>query len=135
MNLTIDTSKTILAIQQEFNAFFPFLKIEFFTRAHQRGKASEAKYILSPGRRLEEFVGRAVKTERDLRSDMTVFQLEKMFEDEFGLHIQVFRKSGRIWLETTVTDDWTLELQNEQGKELSTPNQSKDEAPDYHEQE
>jgi hypothetical protein len=32
---------------------------------------------------------------------------------------QVYRKSGKIWLETTVTDSWTLEEQNKQGESLS----------------
>jgi hypothetical protein len=31
----------------------------------------------------------------------------------------VFRKSGKTWLETSVTDDWTLKRQNEEGMELS----------------
>jgi hypothetical protein len=33
--------------------------------------------------------------------------------------VQVFRQSGRVWLETTRTDDWTLAEQNKQGEELS----------------
>jgi hypothetical protein len=33
--------------------------------------------------------------------------------------VQVFRKSGKVWLETTVTDGWTLEEQNLQGEALS----------------
>lgn len=49
----------------------------------------------------------------------TVQALEKQMEESFGLHVQVFRRSGNIWLETTVTDEWTLEFQNEQGRELS----------------
>lgn len=53
-------------------------------------------------------------------SDQTsVQELEKQMEEGFGLHVQVFRRSGNIWLETTVTDEWTLAFQNEQGQELS----------------
>lgn len=51
--------------------------------------------------------------------NMTVNDLEQCFSDIFGLGVQVFRKSGKVWLETTVTDGWTLEEQNNQGKELS----------------
>ena len=50
---------------------------------------------------------------------MTVTDLEQNFSDVYGLSIQVFRKSGDVWLETTITDGWTLEKQNEQGKMLS----------------
>ena len=52
---------------------------------------------------------------------MTVGELENIFKDQFGANVQVSRKSGSLWLETTLTDKWTLLQQNEQGKELSTP--------------
>ena len=52
---------------------------------------------------------------------MTVGQLEKAFRERFGLNMQVSRKSGPVWLETTVTDKWTLRQQNEHGRELSVP--------------
>ncbi|MEI8136499.1 MAG: hypothetical protein WCH21_04145 [Bacteroidota bacterium] len=50
---------------------------------------------------------------------MTVADLEQNFRDIYGLSAQVFRKSGKVWLETTVTDVWTLEEQNSQGESLS----------------
>lgn len=46
----------------------------------------------------------------------TVMDLEQEFQDSFGLSIQVFRKSGDVWIETTVTDDWTLAKQNEEAE-------------------
>ena len=56
---------------------------------------------------------------------LTVETLESMFEDEFGLHVQVFRKSGETWLQTSVTDHWTLEkhmkIAQEMDKFQSTP--------------
>ena len=50
---------------------------------------------------------------------MTVAGLEQNMNDVYGLSVQVFRKSGMAWLETSVTDNWTLEQQNKQGEELS----------------
>lgn len=49
----------------------------------------------------------------------TVGEFEDMFFSKFGLCIQVFRKSGNVWLETNSTDDWTLEQQNEEGRSLA----------------
>ena len=49
--------------------------------------------------------------------------LEKNFRDTYGINVQVFRKSGNIWLETTVTDDWTLSKQNRKGSETACLNQ------------
>jgi hypothetical protein len=47
---------------------------------------------------------------------MTVSELEKSFTEIYGLYTQVFRKSGNIWLVTTITDNWTLNEQNQQGE-------------------
>ena len=50
--------------------------------------------------------------------DLDDAELEEIFETNFGLHVQIFRKSGKIWLETSTTDGWTLNQQNEEGKLL-----------------
>ena len=44
-------------------------------------------------------------------------ELEVVFEDVFGLHVQIFRKSGDIWLQTSSTDHWTLEHHQEKAIE------------------
>jgi hypothetical protein len=56
---------------------------------------------------------------------MTVTEIEKSFNRFYGLNTQILRKSGNIWLGTTVTDNWTLEEQNKQGESLSTQINSK----------
>ncbi len=135
MKIEIIGSRPILAIQQEFNRVFPFLKIEFFTRSHTKGKPTSAKFIVKPGKFLRDFGVPENQAELEITGDTTVFELEKTFRERFSLNVQVFRKSGRIWLETTATDDWTLDSQNEQGKELTEGSYDKGELPDYHEQE
>jgi hypothetical protein len=50
---------------------------------------------------------------------MTARELEQGFRDIYGLTIQVFYKSGGLWLETTETTEWTLERQNKEAKELN----------------
>lgn len=135
MKIEIDSSKTIESVQRLFNETYPYLKIEFFTQPHEKGKPTAARYMVSPKRLLSETTPMKVNSTLQIEADMPVYELEKMFEENFGLHVQVFRKSGRIWLETTATDDWTLESQNEQGRELSENHPEKGELPDYHEQE
>lgn len=43
---------------------------------------------------------------------------EKNFHSHFGVNVQVFRKQGRIWLQTIITDDWTLGHQEHKGEEF-----------------
>jgi hypothetical protein len=119
MNIHISDDVTIKGIQKEFSSLFPFLKLEFFSRPHQTGKGSEKKYMKTEDALLRDF--RLVHSEGDLiiEGDMTVSNLEDLFKNHYGLYVQVFRRSGKLWLETTATDSWTLSVQNEQGAELS----------------
>jgi hypothetical protein len=52
---------------------------------------------------------------------MTVGELENSLLENFGLNVQVSRRSGTLWLETTMSDKWTLKQQNDHGRELSEP--------------
>lgn len=120
MKITIDRNKQLATIQAEFNDIFPYLKLEFFSKLHGVGEASAKQNLVSSNRRLEDFIGfKNNKIELTITSAMTVKDLEQNFRNVYGLSVQVFRKSGKVWLETTVTDGWTLEEQNIQGEELS----------------
>jgi hypothetical protein len=119
MKIIINDTKLISAIQHEFNAMFPFLKIEFLTRSSYTINGTEIKYIKHSEQTLAEC--RTKLTEGSIRiiPSMTVSDLEKEFRKVYGLSVQVFRKSGKVWLESTITDVWTLEEQNKEGEELS----------------
>jgi hypothetical protein len=52
-------------------------------------------------------------------NDMTtVGELESYFRNHL-LDVQVFRRSANLWLETTMTDKWALQKQNNHGREIS----------------
>lgn len=119
MQIEINDTKTIQALQDEFNAMFPYLKIELFSKAHDVNAPSPKKQIKHTNKTLGEC--------RTIHNDGTisisplssVAQIEQGFNTIYGLSVQVFRRSGNVWLETTVTDSWTLADQNEQGESLT----------------
>ena len=119
MEIRIDDTKKLSTIQTEFSETFPYLMLEFFTRPHNIGTPSPKKIMIP----IVKTVGqcRSVHTQGKLTiiPSMTVAALEQVFNETYGLSVQVFRKSGNVWLETTVTDGWTLEKQNRHGEELS----------------
>lgn len=119
MKIMINDRKKISAIQQEFNKLFPYLKIEFFTKPHKPGGGSPKKLMEYSNKTLGECRTIHNKGSISIIPNMTVADFEQNFNDVFGLSVQVFRKSGNAWLETTVTDSWTLEEQNKQGEALS----------------
>ena len=119
MKITINDRRKIFAIQEDFNKLFPYLKIEFFSKPHKAGGASAKKLIKHGSKTLGECRTVHSAGSITITPQMTVTDLEQNFADVYGLSTQVFRKSGKTWLETTVTDGWTLDEQNKQGEALS----------------
>ncbi len=120
IHLHIAANRLISDIQKEFSRGFPFLKLEFFnTKSFSRSNFSASQLI--PQHRKIGDTQRGIKDgDLEITEEMKVKELEKNFKDQFSLDVQVFRKSGTIWLETTMTDNWTLQQQNNHGRELST---------------
>ena len=119
MKITINDHRKIAAIREEFNTMFPYLNIEFFPKPHIQGGGSPKNSIVSHSKTLGQCRTIHNKGEITITPQMTVTDLEQNFADVYGLSVQVFRKSGNAWLETTVTDGWTLEKQNLEGEILS----------------
>ncbi len=131
MVLHINSSVLISDVQKEFNSLFPFLKLEFFhNRSFARSDFS-ASQLIPYNKKLGENKNNIGETDIEISEDMKVSELESLFKDRFSLAVQVFRKSGNVWLETTMTDNWTLQHQNNHGKEISTGRTNKDESIDY----
>lgn len=135
MKMHIHHDDTLELVQRSFSAEFPYLKLEFFTRPHDKGRPTEKQFMLNSKRTIDSCNPKLADAIVMIPTAMTVQELEGVFQQRLGLYIQVFRKSGRVWLETTATDDWSLFKQNEQGQELSFHDDSTSEDfPDYHEQ-
>jgi hypothetical protein len=134
MKMHIHYNDTLEQVQRWFSSEFPYLKLEFFTRPHGKGKPTEKQFLVNVKRTVDSCNPELKEATVSIPSAMTVQELEGVFQDELGLYIQVFRKSGKVWLETTATDNWSLFKQNEEGQELSSRDFPKDDLPDYQEQ-
>ena len=113
--MKISKELTIENIQSQFQSLFPHLKIEFYTKEHKSGEGSAVESQINNRKKIAELVNNINDTEIPLSGDMTVKEFESLFEDKFGLHVQVFRKSANLWLQTAATDEWTLEKQEGKG--------------------
>lgn len=119
MNIEIKDSRLLNEIQKEFNREFPYLKIEFFESPHKRKEALPKSKMYASNRQIGTC--RRIHEEGPITVEGhdTVAKFEQAMWDNFGLSVQVFRRSGNLWIETSLTDSWTLERQNKEGLELS----------------
>jgi len=123
MRLDIMDNKSIREIKDDFSRHFPGLKIEFVTTSHASGEGSDKEELIKGNPKLWEL--RKFHTELSVEIDdqFTVAQLEGMFRDRFGLHIQIFRQSGNSWLQTVNTDSWTLHKHVEHARHFGESHQ------------
>lgn len=124
MDIIIDKNKRISQIQDEFQNRFPFLKIEFYSKAHALGQGSSNDNLIDASNTLEQAQTKDLDGVMKIQGIMTVAELEGAFAENFGLFAQVFRKAGKIWLQTIATDQWTLTEQNQKGMEKNEPIQA-----------
>lgn len=117
--MIITDEKKLVDIQREFQEKFPFLKLEFYAQPHAAGVGSSNKTLLPALSKIGEV--RTVHNTGDLsiNGHLKVKNLEQLFHQQYGLNVQVFRRSGELWLQTTSTDDWTLSEQNQKGQRLN----------------
>ncbi len=120
MNIILLSERTVGEIKEEFSAKFPFLKIEFLRRAEE-----ERTEEVEPSTQLIEVSGVLKEGAIDIRSTDTVKEVEHKFKHQYGLPVLIFRKQKGIWMDTTITDDLTLQEQNTWGREASKPLKTK----------
>ena len=123
MMLPIFANSMVRDVQEEFTKAFPFLKIEFFRNSDSLRRERHAGQKQVPGNSSlrEAWTSFKEEGEMEVLETTTVHDLESRFLQRFGLAIHVFRKSGNLWIETTMTENWTLKQQNEHGMEISKP--------------
>ena len=115
--LHIYPNKFIHELRHEFSTVYPFLNLEFYKLQGNDPNLIVRKHITHQGSL--RIAGLKIQGDIELSDDMSVGELEKQFREKFALNVQVTRQSGSIWLETTMTDKWTLRQQNEHGREIT----------------
>jgi len=120
MTIQLTPERLIEDIQKDFAYVFPYLKIEFF-RKGTRYRQTKERTITLP---ITQTLGSVFKNNRrgrlTISDSMTVSELEKLCDEQFGISVQVYRRSGTLWLETSMTDSWTMQQQNDRGSEISS---------------
>lgn len=95
-------------LKKQFHEYFPSLKIEFFRTGHDVDGGNSKANMLPNDTLLKDIIGQK-EGQVEFSGDTSVAQFEQMFSELFNLNVQVFRKSGEVYIETTRTDDWTLD--------------------------
>jgi len=113
--MKINRNTSIDELKEMFNTSFPGLQIEFYAEPHKAYQGSEKAKQLNGALTVEEISSRQIDAEFSISENMTTQEVESFFCDLFGLNAQIFRRSNKLWLQTSKTDNWTLKVQNDKG--------------------
>ncbi len=116
MDIYISEEAIVGDLQKRFSEFYPYLKLAFYRNPHQLGECSPKEELVPAEMPIDKI--RMIHNSGwiDISGYRMAAAVEHDFKREFGLNVQVLRKSGGLWLETTGTDNWTLEELNVAGR-------------------
>lgn len=112
MKIDINDHRKLFAIQEEFGTLFPNLRLEFYARPANSGAAHPKKPMSSYAHTLGECRNVHNKGTITISPNMTVADLKSNFSDVYGVEVDVLKKKGDTWLETTSQNTLSLTEQN-----------------------
>lgn len=116
MFLHVHDKRTLKELQDDFNLFYPYLRLEFFSRPHGSGAHSAEKHRLNSYMQVVAVRKSHRNGAVEINDWHTVKEVEQMLQQEYQLPVQIYHYTKAGWIETTVTDDVTLKELNEQGR-------------------
>lgn len=119
MHIEINDTTTIRHIQDKFSDYYPYLQLGFYRKAHKKYEISESADLIDPALTIGEIRKTHLSAILEIEPWYKVADLEREFQDRFGLSVQVLRKEKNNWEQTTGMDDFTLKELNEIGRNSS----------------
>lgn len=115
-SISIKDNQKLAEIKAAFNDHFPHLKIEFYKGTHEENEGSAKKQLLDDELLLKDVRSNHTEGELSIDGHLKTSSFEQNFMNHFGVNVQVFRKSGNLWLQTIATDNWTLAEQEKEAQ-------------------
>ncbi len=112
MLVTKDTQ--LKSIQNEFSSLLPGLSLKFYKSNHDKFHSNhQYDEIVSNFTIIDLNPDFDKDIEVEFWEDEVVFEFERRIAELLGVNVQVLRRSKKVWLQTSVTDSWTLKKEME----------------------
>ena len=119
MHIEINDKTSLREIQKVFSDYYPYLKIEFYSKYHKKYEESKEINLIEPNILIDDIKHAHVTGVLEIRPLYKIADVEREFQQRFGLSVQIFRKEKNGWEQSTGTDDFTLKELNEMGRNSS----------------
>ena len=116
MIIEIHPDKKLKDISKSFSHVYPYLKLEFFSKHHQWQESTSKHHILNQDLSVSEVTGNNhLSGYIEIHYWQKTGIVELNFQKQFNLSVQIYRKYDDHWVQSSGTDELTLEEQNESG--------------------
>ena len=128
MHIEIHDNTVFRSIQDTFSNFYPYLKLEFYKKAHRKFESSDKKNFINPDCIVSDIKKTHLSALIEIQPSYKVSEVEKEFQQRLGLPVQILWKGGQGWKQTVGADNLTLKELNEISRNssdefiLSNPN-------------
>jgi hypothetical protein len=119
MHIEINDTTTPREIQEVFSNFYPYLRLEFYSKRHKKYEASDSNNLVDANMPVRRYKPTHVSGILEILPSYKVSDVEKEFQQRFGLSVQVLWKKSREWEQTRGGDDFTLKELNEMSRNSS----------------
>jgi hypothetical protein len=116
MHIQLHDDITLKEIKTIFSNYYPYLRLQFYSKTHLLYESSNDQDILPDEKRLKEFKEIHIDAVIDIQPTEKVTDLEFEFQRRFGLPVQVLRMEQGKWAQTTGMDSFTLKDVNQFSK-------------------
>ena len=107
--MKIYPTDTTFQVRERFRQRYPMLDLHFYRCAHKPFRGNLETDELRADLPLTTLQPEIREGSVNIDGDVTATQLEQALEEDFGLHVQLVRRSGWQWMQTSLTDKWTLQ--------------------------
>ncbi len=121
MEIYFTPETTIEEVQNQFILAFPHLKLGFFNDLNKDQILTADELVKNEKVSFSELAVKPSSGKLVFDSKSTILEFEKSVFEQFGIQMQVFRKSGKTWLVTTNTDSKTFAEQEAMALEMNQP--------------
>jgi hypothetical protein len=119
MTLYMNNENTLQDMQRVFTTCYPYLKIDFSRPVEVLAKKTLQTQKIQAMDRIGWFAGLEHTASINIDGNRTVAQVSADIEKIVDLSVMIRRRSGNVWIETSLTASWTLEQQNREGEHIS----------------
>jgi hypothetical protein len=116
MHIQLHDNITLKEIKNVFSDYYPYLKLEFYSKPHLLYESSDERDIMPDEKMLKEIKEIHIDGVIDIQPTEKVTDLEFEFQRRFGLPVQVLRMEQGVWTQTTGMDTFTLKDVNQYSK-------------------